>query len=79
MALTIREKIRVLETVEDLYEMVDAKISMYKDEIESYRQMIEENPDDKNTKQWCKSAEDNQQAWEIIREAIEGIDRTIKM
>lgn len=79
MALTIKEKIKVLETVEDLYEMVDAKISMYKDEIESYRRMIEENPEDKYTKQWLKGAEMNQQAWEIIREAIEGIDRTIKM
>lgn len=79
MALTIREKIRILETVEDLYEMVDNKISMYKDEIESYRQTIEKDPEDNYTKQWLEGAEMNQQAWEIIREAIEGIDRTIKM
>ena len=79
MALTIREKIKVLETVEALYEMVDNQISMYKNEFESYKPTLEEDPEDEYAKKWSEEAKQNQQAWEVIREAIEGIDRTIKM
>lgn len=79
MALTIREKIKVLETVEELYELVDNKIEMYKNEFESYKPTLEEDPEDEYAKKWSKEAKQNQQAWEVVREAIEGIDRTIKM
>ena len=79
MALTIKEKIKVLQAVEALYEMVDKEIDKYKNEYEGYRLELEEHPDSEYTKKWSKEAKENQEIWEIIREAIEGIDRTIKM
>lgn len=79
MALTIREKIKVLETVENLYEMIDSRVDMAKTDYEENKRCLEENPEDESYKRWTQESKMEKEAWEIIREAVEGIDRTIKM
>lgn len=73
MALTIKEKIRVLEKLEEIYEFVDYKVDKAKNSYKAYSRALLEEPENEKYKEWVEEAKKEREAWEIAREKIEEI------